>query len=172
MFTADGSDCPPNLCSRYLLSAAMAFLSWFLSLGSSLFNLWLLPSLWDSLLLSVVYCLFCAVLDSVHTYWSKFLQKESFLQNKVANGYSFGVDMKLHLFCIQLFMESFWYFSHTCYPSHILQRYDNSDVSYSLLWSGSNPKNPVFIVFVFPIPSYSAFVLLLGFCKFSTSKAL
>ncbi|XP_047323632.1 CASP-like protein 5C3 [Impatiens glandulifera] len=34
-----------KLCSRYQLSAAMSFLSWFLSLGSSLFNLWLLPSL-------------------------------------------------------------------------------------------------------------------------------
>lgn len=45
LFTADGSYCPPNLCSRYLISAAMAFLSWFLSLASTLFNLWLLPSL-------------------------------------------------------------------------------------------------------------------------------
>ncbi|KAL5562574.1 hypothetical protein UlMin_032321 [Ulmus minor] len=42
---ADRSYCPPKLCSRYQLSAAMAFLSWFLSLASSLFNLWLLPSL-------------------------------------------------------------------------------------------------------------------------------
>ncbi|KAM0975571.1 hypothetical protein ACFX13_018876 [Malus domestica] len=41
----DGSYCPAKLCTRYQLSAAMAFLSWFLSLGSSLFNLWLLPSL-------------------------------------------------------------------------------------------------------------------------------
>ncbi|CAN6587819.1 unnamed protein product [Malus baccata var. baccata] len=40
----DGSYCPAKLCTRYQLSAAMAFLSWFLSLGSSLFNLWLLPS--------------------------------------------------------------------------------------------------------------------------------
>ncbi|CAN6563082.1 unnamed protein product [Malus baccata var. baccata] len=39
------SYCPAKLCTRYQLSAAMAFLSWFLSLGSSLFNLWLLPSL-------------------------------------------------------------------------------------------------------------------------------
>ncbi|EEF40071.1 CASP-like protein 5C3 [Ricinus communis] len=37
--------CPAKLCSRYQLSAAMAFLSWFLSFASSLFNLWLLPSL-------------------------------------------------------------------------------------------------------------------------------
>ncbi|PSS19173.1 CASP-like protein [Actinidia chinensis var. chinensis] len=41
----DGSFCPPKLCSRYLISAAMAFLSWFLSMASSLFNLWFLPSL-------------------------------------------------------------------------------------------------------------------------------
>ncbi|WJZ91507.1 hypothetical protein VitviT2T_010573 [Vitis vinifera] len=34
-----------RLCGRYQLSAAMAFLSWFLSLASSLFNLWRLPSL-------------------------------------------------------------------------------------------------------------------------------
>lgn len=37
--------CRAKPCSRYQLSAAMAFLSWFLSLASSLFNLWLLPSL-------------------------------------------------------------------------------------------------------------------------------
>ncbi|KAK6116194.1 hypothetical protein DH2020_050067 [Rehmannia glutinosa] len=36
--------CDAKLCTRYQLSAAMAFLSWFLSLSSSLFNLWLLPS--------------------------------------------------------------------------------------------------------------------------------
>ncbi|KAI6701240.1 hypothetical protein NL676_015564 [Syzygium grande] len=42
---ADGSYCPPKFCSRYQISAAMAFLSWFLSLASSLFNLWLLPAL-------------------------------------------------------------------------------------------------------------------------------
>ncbi|KAL5715086.1 hypothetical protein ACHQM5_016964 [Ranunculus cassubicifolius] len=41
----NGSYCPPKLCSRYQLSAAMAFLSWFLIAASSLFNLWLLPSL-------------------------------------------------------------------------------------------------------------------------------
>ncbi|KAJ8770813.1 hypothetical protein K2173_021460 [Erythroxylum novogranatense] len=37
--------CPAKLCSRYQLSAAMAFLSWFLSFASALFNLWLFPSL-------------------------------------------------------------------------------------------------------------------------------
>ncbi|KAL6551681.1 hypothetical protein OROGR_007835 [Orobanche gracilis] len=37
--------CDAKLCTRYQLSSAMAFLSWFLSLSSSLFNLWLLPSL-------------------------------------------------------------------------------------------------------------------------------
>ncbi|KAJ0041417.1 hypothetical protein Pint_28182 [Pistacia integerrima] len=36
---------PLKLCRRYQLSAATAFFSWFLSFGSSLFNLWLLPSL-------------------------------------------------------------------------------------------------------------------------------
>lgn len=38
--------CLPKLCSRYQISAAMAFLSCLLSLASSLFNLWILPSLW------------------------------------------------------------------------------------------------------------------------------
>ncbi|RYR80042.1 hypothetical protein Ahy_A01g004824 [Arachis hypogaea] len=28
LLDADGSYCPPKLCSRYQLSAAMAFLSW------------------------------------------------------------------------------------------------------------------------------------------------
>ncbi|KAK7257909.1 hypothetical protein RIF29_32229 [Crotalaria pallida] len=37
--------CTPKLCSRYRISAILAFLSWFLSLASSLLNLWLLPSL-------------------------------------------------------------------------------------------------------------------------------
>lgn len=37
--------CDGNLCTRYQLSAAMAFLSWFLTFASSLFNLWLLPNL-------------------------------------------------------------------------------------------------------------------------------
>ncbi|XVE87231.1 hypothetical protein DITRI_Ditri18aG0099900 [Diplodiscus trichospermus] len=39
------SFCPSELCSRYRLSAAMAFLSWLLSFASTLFNLWLFPSL-------------------------------------------------------------------------------------------------------------------------------
>ncbi|OAY29460.1 CASP-like protein 5C3 [Manihot esculenta] len=42
---SDGSFCPLKVCRRYQVSAAMAFLSWFLSMASSLFNLWLLPSL-------------------------------------------------------------------------------------------------------------------------------
>ncbi|KNA09504.1 hypothetical protein SOVF_152830 isoform B [Spinacia oleracea] len=37
--------CPVKICSRYSISAAMAFLSWFLSFASSLFNLWILPKL-------------------------------------------------------------------------------------------------------------------------------
>ncbi|KAG2703515.1 hypothetical protein I3843_06G132300 [Carya illinoinensis] len=41
----NGAYCPPKFCSRYQISAAMAFLSWLLSLASALFNLWLLPSL-------------------------------------------------------------------------------------------------------------------------------
>ncbi|CAI9104438.1 OLC1v1003106C1 [Oldenlandia corymbosa var. corymbosa] len=45
LLRADESFCPPKYCSRYLLSSMLAFLSWFFSLGSSLFNLWLLPSL-------------------------------------------------------------------------------------------------------------------------------
>ncbi|KAM7479249.1 hypothetical protein LguiA_027469 [Lonicera macranthoides] len=45
LLRADGSYCPPKICSRYLISAIMAFLSWFLSVASFLFNLWLLPSL-------------------------------------------------------------------------------------------------------------------------------
>ncbi|KAK1300764.1 hypothetical protein QJS10_CPB13g00135 [Acorus calamus] len=36
--------CPPKFCGRYQLSAAMAFLSWFLTVASSLFNLWLIAS--------------------------------------------------------------------------------------------------------------------------------
>lgn len=32
-------------CARYPLSATMAFLSWFLSLASFLFNIWVLPAL-------------------------------------------------------------------------------------------------------------------------------
>ncbi|KAL2231596.1 UNVERIFIED_CONTAM: CASP-like protein 5C1 [Sesamum indicum] len=45
LLKADVSFCPPRICSRYQISAAMAFLSWALSLTSSLTNLWLLPSL-------------------------------------------------------------------------------------------------------------------------------
>ncbi|OIV94759.1 hypothetical protein TanjilG_12972 [Lupinus angustifolius] len=37
--------CPAKSCSRYQLSASMAFLSWFLSAASCLFNFWLFPSL-------------------------------------------------------------------------------------------------------------------------------
>lgn len=43
--STDGPYCPPKICNRYLISAVMAFLSWFLSVVSFLFNLWLLPSL-------------------------------------------------------------------------------------------------------------------------------
>ncbi|KAK4262231.1 hypothetical protein QN277_027813 [Acacia crassicarpa] len=39
------SYCPTKYCGRYQLSAAMAFLSWFLSSASCLFNFWLLPTL-------------------------------------------------------------------------------------------------------------------------------
>ncbi|XP_009798302.1 CASP-like protein 5C1 [Nicotiana tabacum] len=42
---ADVTFCPAGLCSRYQISASLAFLSWFLSTASSLSNLWLLPSL-------------------------------------------------------------------------------------------------------------------------------
>ena len=49
----DGSYCPQKFCNRYQLSAAMAFLTWFLSSASSLFNLWLLPSLWSSFVWSI-----------------------------------------------------------------------------------------------------------------------
>ncbi|KAK7263052.1 hypothetical protein RJT34_30636 [Clitoria ternatea] len=45
LLDADRSYCPANLCGRYQLSAAMAFLSWFLSSASCLFNFWLFPSL-------------------------------------------------------------------------------------------------------------------------------
>ncbi|MCD9560318.1 hypothetical protein HAX54_018933 [Datura stramonium] len=44
---ASGSpNCRGNICRRYQLSAAMAFLTWILSLTSLLFNLWLLPTLY------------------------------------------------------------------------------------------------------------------------------
>ncbi|KAI4298389.1 hypothetical protein L6164_031957 [Bauhinia variegata] len=45
LLNSHGSICPPKFCNRYQISAVMAFLSWFLSFASSLFNLWLLPSL-------------------------------------------------------------------------------------------------------------------------------
>lgn len=45
MLTEAGPSFCGGLCSRYQLSAAMAFLSWCMSIASSLFNLWLLPSL-------------------------------------------------------------------------------------------------------------------------------
>lgn len=45
LLRANASYFPPKVCSRYQISAAMAFLSWSLSLASSLFNLWLLPYL-------------------------------------------------------------------------------------------------------------------------------
>ncbi|XP_055806626.1 CASP-like protein ARALYDRAFT_485429 [Solanum dulcamara] len=37
--------CRGNICLRYQLSAAMAFLTWISSSASLLFNLWLLPTL-------------------------------------------------------------------------------------------------------------------------------
>ncbi|KAL8238174.1 hypothetical protein R6Q59_019255 [Mikania micrantha] len=45
LMAADGSVCLPRICSRYMISTVFAFLSWFLSMASSLFNLWILPSL-------------------------------------------------------------------------------------------------------------------------------
>ncbi|XP_057456349.1 CASP-like protein 5C1 [Lotus japonicus] len=45
LLNSDGSFCPIKFCCRYRISAVMAFLTWSLSLASSLFNLWLLPSL-------------------------------------------------------------------------------------------------------------------------------
>uniref|UniRef100_A0A0D3FPI5 CASP-like protein n=2 Tax=Oryza TaxID=4527 RepID=A0A0D3FPI5_9ORYZ len=39
-----GSHCSPRFCGRYQLSAMMAFLSWFLTAASSLFNLWFIAS--------------------------------------------------------------------------------------------------------------------------------
>ncbi|CAN8288454.1 unnamed protein product [Cochlearia groenlandica] len=41
----DESSCPPTICNIYQFATVLAFLTWFLSLSSSLFNLWLLPSL-------------------------------------------------------------------------------------------------------------------------------
>ncbi|KAL4276512.1 hypothetical protein AHAS_Ahas20G0214600 [Arachis hypogaea] len=45
LLEAGGSLCPVRLCGRYQMSAAMAFLSWFLSSASCLFNFWLFSSL-------------------------------------------------------------------------------------------------------------------------------
>ncbi|KAL2348450.1 hypothetical protein Fmac_002450 [Flemingia macrophylla] len=42
---AGRSHCPSELCDRYRLSAAMAFLSWFLSSVSFVFNFWLFSSM-------------------------------------------------------------------------------------------------------------------------------
>ncbi|XP_055806199.1 CASP-like protein 5C1 [Solanum dulcamara] len=42
---SSSSFCQGNLCTRYQLSATMAFFSWFLTFASALFNLWLLPSI-------------------------------------------------------------------------------------------------------------------------------
>ncbi|CAN1820100.1 CASP-like protein ARALYDRAFT_485429, partial [Linum perenne] len=39
LLSAGGSFCPPKVCTRFQLSATMAFLTWFLSFSSSLFNL-------------------------------------------------------------------------------------------------------------------------------------
>ncbi|XP_010557840.1 PREDICTED: CASP-like protein ARALYDRAFT_485429 [Tarenaya hassleriana] len=44
LLDAGGSFCRKKICGRYQLSAAMAFLSWFLSFASTIFNLWILPS--------------------------------------------------------------------------------------------------------------------------------
>lgn len=54
----DGAYCPTKFCGRYQLSAAMAFLSWFLTAASSLFNLWLVASWW---LFLMRLCLFTCV---------------------------------------------------------------------------------------------------------------
>nr|GLL18817.1 CASP-like protein 5C3 [Ipomoea trifida]GMC62288.1 CASP-like protein ARALYDRAFT_485429 [Ipomoea batatas] len=45
LLASSASSCSAFLCNRYQLSAAMAILCWFLEFSSSLFNLWLLPSL-------------------------------------------------------------------------------------------------------------------------------
>ncbi|XP_077233205.1 CASP-like protein 5C1 [Tasmannia lanceolata] len=45
LLNTDRPYCAPKFCARYQLSAAMAFLSWFLTGISSLFNLWILASL-------------------------------------------------------------------------------------------------------------------------------
>lgn len=64
---SDGSYCPPKFCSRYQISAAMAFLSWFLSMASSLFNLWLLPSLWFFTHCSKeIFCDWCEIVNDIY----------------------------------------------------------------------------------------------------------
>ncbi|XP_039828405.1 CASP-like protein 5C1 isoform X1 [Panicum virgatum] len=40
-----GSQCSPRFCGRYQLSAMMAFLSWFLTAASAIFNFWFVASL-------------------------------------------------------------------------------------------------------------------------------
>ncbi|KAI3462792.1 hypothetical protein Pfo_019455 [Paulownia fortunei] len=44
LLASGDSFCSGKLCTRYQLAAAMAFLSWFVLLTSSLINLWLLTS--------------------------------------------------------------------------------------------------------------------------------
>lgn len=46
LIASDNPYCRGNMCRRYQLSAAMAFLTWILSLASLLFNLWVLPALY------------------------------------------------------------------------------------------------------------------------------
>lgn len=82
---AEGPYCPPNVCSRYQMSAMMAFLSWSLCLASCLANLWLLPHLWFSFHLSF---LLPSYLYSSMNSWSKYkrnllchLDSESVLHN-------------------------------------------------------------------------------------------
>ncbi|KAJ0229754.1 CASP-like protein 5C3 [Hirschfeldia incana] len=45
LLRSNESVCPPIICNRYQFAATLAFLTWFLSLSSSLLNFWLLPSL-------------------------------------------------------------------------------------------------------------------------------
>ncbi|RCV40717.1 hypothetical protein SEVIR_9G075700v4 [Setaria viridis] len=40
-----GSQCSPRFCGRYQLSVMMAFLSWFLTAASAIFNFWFVASL-------------------------------------------------------------------------------------------------------------------------------
>ncbi|XP_010503751.1 PREDICTED: CASP-like protein ARALYDRAFT_485429 [Camelina sativa] len=44
--SAGGQACHGSLCNQYQVSAALAFLCWFLLLASALFNFWSLPSLY------------------------------------------------------------------------------------------------------------------------------